>query len=219
MSDFFKKALGVFVEFDETPAQADDNKAQHSAEQPVKMQQAEYRGVMTPKDIEKFTKHFNDVFDKANLDGPDYYEFSKMMTLLEEPIPDEKTRIVSVFASLSLQGLTKTKVIETAKQYISILETDKIQFEKAAAEKVNQDVEDRKKKVDALEKKILDNTEMIKKLTQENTEAQAMIGTLKNEIVQLDTTIAANKGSYIVAFQAMYNKISGDIQQFNSLLK
>ena len=60
---------------------------------------------------------------------------------------------------------------------------------------------------------------MIRKLTQEITEAQSQIGALKNEIVQEDTKISANNGSFIVAYQAMYNKINSDIQKITTILK
>lgn len=219
MSEFIKKALGLFVEFEESaPPAAGENNGSSPARQHTP-QPSDYRGQMSSQDIEKFTKHFNDVFDGANLPGPDYFEFSKMMDMLETAIPDENNRIMAVYASLSLQGLTKAKVIDSARQYVVMLEQDKARFDKAASEKANVEIEDRRTKIGGLEKKIADNAEMIKKLNQEITDAQAAIGNLKNEIVQLDTKISASKGGYIVAFQAMYNKIAGDIQKLNSLLK
>ena len=221
MSEFIKKALGLFVEFDGNdapPAHGNStNIPAGMASQPVK--QVVYNGTLSQQDIDKFTKHFNDLFDRSNLPGPDYYEFSKMMHLLESQIPDENTRIATVFASLSIQGLTKEKILSTATQYSTIIENDKAQFEKAAAEKAAVDIEGRKAKVDALEKKIADNSEMIRKLTQEITETQSQIGTLKNEIVQEDTKISANKGSFLIAYQAMVNKINTDIQKINTIIK
>ena len=221
MSEFIKKALGMFVEFDDNstqPAQGNtSNRPAGPTSQPAK--QVVYNGTLSQQDIDKFTKHFNDLFDRSNLAGPDYYEFSKMMHLLESQIPDENTRIATVFASLSIQGLTKEKILSTAAQYSSIIENDKAQFEKAAAEKAAVDIEGRKAKVDALEKKIADNSDMIRKLTQEITESQSEIGTLKNEIVAEDTKISASKGSFIIAYQAMYNKINTDIQKINTIIK
>ena len=223
MSDFIKKALGLFVEFDDSEAAHSTHPVEEKpdvvASAPVKRQPVDGNPQMSPQDIDKFTKHFNDVFERANIPKPDYYHFSKMMDMLESQIPDEKTRLLSVFATLTIQGLTKEQVVDTARQYMALLDQDKAQFEKAAAEKVYTDIEDRKAKVAGLEHKIADNTEMIRKLTQEITETQITIGKINTEIVQLDTKIAANKRSYSVAFQAMYNKITSDIQKLNSFLK
>ena len=219
MSEFFKKALGLFVEFDD---KEDDRPASipvQPATQPVAIKQQSYKGPLSQQDVDKFSKHFSDLFDRANLPGPDYYEFSKMMHLLESQIPDENVRIATVFASLSIQGITKEKLMDTAKQYCAIIENDKTEFEKAAAEKASTTVDGRRAKVDGLEKKIADNTEMIRKLNQEITDAQAQIATLKNEIVQEDSRIASSKGSFMSAYQAMYNKINSDIQKINTIIK
>ncbi len=234
MSDFIKKALGLFVEFDETSATSTGASSVPSSPSPnfntppptpppqgnqqTAQKQAAYTSPMTQQDIDKFSRHFQEVFDKANLDGLDYYEFSKMMDMLESKIPDENTRIATVFATLNMQGLTKDKILETARHYITVLESDKAQFEKAAAEKANQEVEDRKGKISGLEKKIADNTEMIKKLTQEIAEAQSTIATYKTEMVQYDTKISSSKGSYTIAYRAIYNKIITDIQKLTQLI-
>ncbi len=226
MSDFIKKALGMFVEFEETPEQPEggSNAMRNPATSvPSNIPQANpkqpaYNGPMTQQDIDKFTRHFEEVFDKANLEGLDYYEFSKTMHALESTLPDENMRIATVYATMKIQGLTKEKILETARHYVGVLEADKAMFEKAASDKANQEIEDRKAKAAGLEKKIAENGEMIKKLTQEIAEAQAAIGTIKNEIVQYDAKISANKGSYTIAYRAIYNKIISDIQKLSTLI-
>ncbi len=229
MSDFFKKALGVFVEFE------DDDKSNNTSEArqapsgndkvsnvPPSLPQQQpqvYTGALSPQELEKFTKHFSDLFDKSNFNGPDYYEFSKMMAMLEAPIPDENTRISAVFATLSIQGLTKDRILETAKQYCTILENDKAQFEAAATGKANAELAGRRNKIQELEKKIADNSQLIQKLTKEITDDQTNIGEMKNEIVLQDSKINTNKAGFLMAYQAMHNKITGDIHKINTVLK
>jgi hypothetical protein len=38
--------------------------------------------------IDKFDRHFETLFDQANLPGPDYYEFWKMMKTFKPHIKD-----------------------------------------------------------------------------------------------------------------------------------
>ena len=226
MSDFIKKALGMFVEFDETPEQpAGGNTATPRPSGPVPSnippsspRQPVYTGPMTQQDIDKFTKHFEEVFDNANLEGLDYYEFSKTMHALEATLPDENMRIATVYATMKIQGLTKDRILETARHYVAVLEADKAKFEKAASDKASQEIEDRKAKAAGLEKKIAENGEIIKKLTQEIADSQATIAAIKGEIVQYDAKISANKGSYTIAYRAMYNKIISDIQKLTTLI-
>ena len=176
------------------------------------------KGGLSHQDMEKFAKHFSDLFDQANLPGPDYYEFSKMMVKLETSVPDENTRMAAVYAALQMQGLEKDKIIESAKHYCTILESDKNAFEKAAADKASSDVEDRKRKIGQLENKVAQNNEMIQKLTVEIKEAQSQIASLQDDISQEDAKIAANKSGYNSAYAAMYNKITNDIQKINNVL-
>ena len=61
MSEFIKKALGLFVEFDDTPEHKDAGNNAPSGpapSQPEKAKQPIYNGPMTQHDIDKFTKHF-----------------------------------------------------------------------------------------------------------------------------------------------------------------
>ena len=104
---FFKKALGVFVELDTTGG---DNSPAPSTYRPSSTPSAHVSspspsGPVDMASAEKFEKHFETLFDKANLPGPDYFEFWKTMETLEKHIPDESARIAATFASLSVQGL------------------------------------------------------------------------------------------------------------------
>jgi hypothetical protein len=222
MASFFKKALGLFVEFEEDPNKPSQGTAHTSttvrtaatpglSSEPVRV-------AMTQADLDKFEKHFEKLFDQANLPGPDYFEFWKMMETLEAHIPDEKARISAVFASLSIQGLTKSRLVESATHYKGLLERDKAEFDRAFSQKATAELEGRKKNITELEKKIVANSELIQKLTREITEAQGVIATLKSEIVQEEQKLLANKGGYTVACDAMMKHITDDIQKIQTTL-
>jgi len=219
MSSFFKKAMGLFVEFDDDPGNPVKDQNTGTITNNTSTPSSFSMGNFSQQEIEKFEKHFDDLFDGANLPGPDYFEFSKMMNMLEAHIPDESARMAAVYASLNLQGLTKEKIISTAKQYYAIIEGDKADFEKAAAIKAASEVEGRKQEVTELEKKISDSSDQIKKLTQDIANYQAQIGTLKNEMIQQEAKISSNKSGYNVACQAMLNKITSDIQKINTAIQ
>lgn len=228
MAGFFKKALGLFVEFEEEQNSSDNS-------MPTSNKSTNTTFNLTPKtnsgannvgnttlsqaELDKFEKHFDNLFEKANLQGPDYYEFWKMMETLETHIPDEAARISAVYASLTIQGMSKSKLIDTAKQYIAILEKDKAEFEKAASEKAKSEIDTRRALLTDLEKMILAHSETIKKLTQEIGEAQNKIGALKNEIADAEGKISGNKGGYNLACEAMLNKITHDIKKIETTLK
>lgn len=215
MANFFKKALSVFVEFD-------DDQELNTTDTPVstipKLSNDMVRNPLNHAEAEKFEKYFDNLFEKANFPGPDYYEFYKTMETLEAHIPDEKARVVATFASLSIQGLTKETLLDTAAKYKEIIEQDYINFEKALNLKSKSELGDRQTKIKTLEQKIASNSEQIQKLTKEISESQVLIGQIKNEVLEQENKLSRNKDGYQVACQAVLNKIVTDIQKIQSTL-
>ena len=137
---FFKKALGVFVELDTQDASAP---APSSSRPSAPLSTPSSFAPLDAASAEKFEKHFSDLFDKANLPGPDYFEFWKTMETLEKLIPDESSRLAATFATLSVQGLTKAKLLDTAGAYMEVIARDRAAFEQAAAQKASAAVDGR----------------------------------------------------------------------------
>ncbi len=212
MTSFFKKALGVFVEFDE-----DQNKEIISSSNPIPSITSDIiRNSQNHAEAEKFEKYFDRLFDQANLPGPDYFEFYKMMEALETHIRDENTRLSATFASLSIQGLTKQTLLDTANKYKVLVEKDKIEFERAIQEKLKSEVQDRQNNILDLQKRIAINSDQIQKLTTEISESQVQIGKLKAEVALEEEKQTKNSNGYQLASQAIYNKIATDIQKIQS---
>jgi hypothetical protein len=213
MASFFKKALGVFVEFDD-----EQNQNISSSNQLPNLTSEVSRNPENHAEAEKFEKYFDNLFDKANLPGPDYYEFYKTMEMLEAHIKDETARVSATFASLAIQGLTKKTLIETANKYKQIIEEDQLNFEQVLTSKMKAEVGDRQQQLKNLEQKIASNSELIQKLTKEITDAQIAMGQIKNEVLEQENKLTKNKNGYQVASQAVLNKIASDIQKIQSLL-
>ncbi len=215
MAGFFKKALGVFVEFDEDQQ---TNNSTSSFTQIPKIPVEIARNPANHAEAEKFEKYFDNLLEKANLPGPDYYEFYKTMETLEAHIPDEKARVSATFASLAIQGLTKKTLLETAHQYKEIIEQDHVNFENALDAKVKSELGERQSKLKSLEQKIAINSEQIQKLTKEISDSQVLTGQIKNEVMEQENKLTRNKNGYQVACQAVLNKIVTDIQKIQSTL-
>ncbi|MGZ5242775.1 MAG: hypothetical protein ACXWDO_01115 [Bacteroidia bacterium] len=218
MTNFFKKALGVFVEFEENNENTGHSQfRQHQVPAGI-TNISSVAGSMNAAEISRFEKHFEQLFEMANLPGPDYFEFWKMMETLEPHIPDEKARISATFSALSIQGLNKEKLLESASKYIEIIKSDKDKFEKVVNDKAKVDVDSRKHEVKKLEESIVKNSELIQKLTKEITTAQASLGKLKTEITEEESKLARNRNNYSLASEALKSKIATDINKIQSTL-
>jgi hypothetical protein len=211
MASFFEKALGVFVEFED-----DKSKVSPSPQQAPLPSSTSKVLPNTENQAEagKFEKYFDRLFDQANLPGPDYFEFHKMMDTLEAHIHDEKARL----SSLSIQGLTKETLVDSANKYKAIIEKDKLNFENALNEKLKSEVGQRQKQTQEMEKKIATNSEQIQKLTKEITELQGQISTLRAKAAEEESKLQNNSNGYQFASQAIINKITTDIQKIQSTL-
>jgi hypothetical protein len=214
MPGLFKKAMGLFVEFEEDPQKSASSNSSHApATTRVSPQQ-----VFNAEEFDKFEKHFEKLFDQTNLPGPDYYEFMKMMETLEVHIKDEKARLSATYASLSIQGLTKEKLVETAMKYKEVIQNDKTTFEKIANDKSEKEIGQKRKDLLSLEESIKRNADMIQKLTKEITDAQVSMGSLKATITEEEQKLNKNKQGYLLACEAMMKKITEDITKIQSTL-
>ncbi len=220
MAGIFKKAMGLFVEFEEEPAKTSADRSAPSAPSPSNSKPISYTAgkVLNADEFDKFEKHFEKIFDQANLPGPDYYEFWKMSETLATHIADERARFSATYASLAIQGLTKTKLIETAGKYKELISLDKAHFEKIVNEKSEKDIGSKRKELDELNEKIIRNSELIQKLTKEINDSQTTIGKLQTIVGEEEGKLARNKQGYTIASEAMIRKISEDINKIQTIL-
>lgn len=227
MSNMFKKALGLFLEFEPDQEEKSTKSSWSDDGLPIQVSSSKKgnlssstfpSGVINQNDLDKFEKHFEELFDKANLPGPDYYEFWKMMETLEAAVPDEKIRMAAVFASLKIQGLNKDMLISSAEKYHQILEKDKLEFQNAVHTKVLAEIEGRKTSVEELEKRNASNAEQIKNLTKEINDNLQKVNALKKEVIDEEAKINNNKNGYNIACDAMLAKLGSDINKIKSTL-
>lgn len=203
MPSLGKKILSAFVDIEE---ESSDQK-QEVPSYPFKAQPSQ---PVTEANQEKFKLYFEKLFKEANLPGPDYFEFSKMIEAMQS-IPDEKTRYISAFAGLSVQGLDKSKLVASAEEYIKILHSDSENFSSTINNAVSEKVELKKKQLE-------EKSQRIQELTREINDLNNQILVLGNEIKENEEKINNNLSGYAVESGRFKAKIEQDIQKINSLL-
>ena len=159
---------------------------------------------------EKFTQYFDQLFKDANLPGPDYFEFSKMTEAMMG-ITDERARYSAAFAGLSVQGLDKQKLLDTAAQYIQVIESDADNFSNTVDAAL-------KEKVQTKQQEIADNVKRIQMLTKEISELENKITVLQNEVKENEEKIESSSGGYKVASESMKQRILFDIEKIKQYI-
>ncbi len=172
---------------------------------------------ITEDDLQKFNQHFDDLFEKANLPGPDYFEFSKMCQAMKTLTEDVK--FPAAFGGLQVQGLTKEKLVESANHYIMIIEEDSSKFNNAIDQKILAEVQNKRLTSENKKKSILEREEMIKNLQQEIEKESLEISRLEAEALDQEQKANHKSLTYKAACEARKAMINSDLQKINNLIK
>ena len=205
MSNLAKRILSAFVELDEKP---ESQAARQAA--PERNADAVTSTSTVVFASEKFKIYFDNLFKESNLPGPDYYEFTRMIEAMNA-ISDEKTRFVSAYAGLSLQGLDKNKLVSTANQYLQVIDNDAKNFN-GTVEKAMQE------KVVGKKKELEEKSRRIQELTKEINDLTMKLDVINSDIRDNEQKITANAGTYKQESDNIKNKISQDIQKINQYI-
>ncbi len=220
MPSLFRKALSLFVVLDETPISANEVASNTSASQATAPAAAPTSKMpaLSAADLERYERYFEQLFEKANLPGPDYFEFWRTMEALEAHIPSEEARIKAAFASLQVQGLDKAKLLDTAAQYREIVLRDKANFEAAVRQKAEAEIAGRQAEWQTLKQQNEERQRQIDQLQRDIAAAEQRMEQLQREIEQEKSKIDQVQRGYLAACEAMVGKINADIQRLEQML-
>ena len=200
MASFGKKILSAFVEVTDEKKPAVNPDASREFSAPPKMTKE-----FSAEGHEKFRQYFDQLFREANLPGPDYFEFAKM-TQAMLAIADEKSRYSAAFAGLSVQGLDKSKLLNTASAYLEILETDASNFNSTVDAALIEKVQSKQQEITAKQQRI-------EQLSKEINELHQQVQQLQLEVKENEEKIESNTGGYKAASENMKQLILLDIEK------
>jgi cell division protein FtsB len=216
-----RKILSFFINENtegQKPVQSNRNDEQHAV--PVATGTGSDTGISGTID-RKFVDHFVDLLEKANLPGPDYFEYKQALRNMEGLGLGEEKQFQAAWASFKAMGGAKdTSILTTsADQYLAILEKDRAAFLKDVDAAI-------KERVGALHtelKKLEDNNAafaaQIAELQKKIDDNKNRLGQISGEITEQSAKINANKDSFEITFNSFVEQIKSDITKINSHLR
>ena len=207
MASFGKKILSAFMEVEEEKKAAP---ASGDAAAVTRVDAPTPGGGQAPGGAaadQRFSDYFDILFKEANIPGPDYYEFARMIVAMQV-IPDERARYAAAFAGLQVQGLDKEKLLTTAAEYIRVLAADADHFSSSVQAALQEKVHSRAAEAEEKSKRIQTLSEEIKEL-------QTQIGVMQNEIREAKSKLEANSNAYAAESERRKQQIQGDIEKIN----
>jgi chromosome segregation ATPase len=205
MASFGKKILSAFVDL--TEEEKTVTVQEEKQKQPTPLATAVNSDTAT---AEKFKQYFDRLFTEANLPGPDYFEFAKMIQAMTA-FADERARYSAAYAGLNVQGLDKNKLLDTAAAYLKILETDAANFNATVDAALLE-------KVQAKKQEITDKQQRTEQLAREMNDLQHQIELLQLEIKENEEKIRSNTGGYATGAQNRRQQIVLDIEKIKQYI-
>ncbi len=156
--------------------------------------------------------------DRNNLQGFDYLEFKQSLNSLKAMNMDDETAIKSAFATASTVGLTKDKLVQTARHYQQVIDKEKAQFDEALQNQVRERIAGKKAEVDRLKKQIEENKKKIAEIEAANKKAQTTIDSADQDIQEAQDKIDITKTNFETTYQGILAIMAEDIDMFNKFL-
>jgi hypothetical protein len=153
----------------------------------------------------RFTDYFDKLFSEANIPGPDYYEFSKMIEAMQS-IPSEQSRFYAAYAGLQVQGLDKEKLLSTAGEYLRILTADADHFHSTVDAALQEKVHSRTAQAE-------EKGQRIRALSEEIVSLQQQIAALQTEIADNSNKIQSSSSGYSAESERRKARIAADIEK------
>jgi len=169
----------------------------------------------------KFVQHFVELMEKANLPGPDYFEYKQALQSMEGLGLSEEKQFQAAWASFkAMGGIKDISVLKTsADQYLGVLDKDRSAFlkdvEKAISDRVGSLQNEHKK----LEESNVAITQQIAELQRKIDENKNRLGQISGEITEQSSKINANKENFEVTYYSFAEQIKSDLNQINKYLK
>ena len=216
MASLGKKILSAFVEVTLPDKAADkpaENAGMNKKEEPVKAimpETNESAPVKSEGADNRMMEYFDKLFSEANIPGPDYFEFSKMVAALKA-VPDELSRFCAAYAGLQVQGLTKEKLLSTAEEYLRVLDADAGRFHSTVEAAFQEKVHGKKAEAEEKSRRIGD-------LSKEISDLQGQITALQLEIRESEQKITGRSGDYTAESAARKQQIAADIEKIKQYI-
>lgn len=169
----------------------------------------------------KFVEHFVNLLEKANLPGPDYFEYKQALQSMDGLGLGEEKQFQAAWASFKAMGGAKdTTVLKTsADQYLGILNKDRDSFlkdvEKAIKERVGSLQDEHKK----LEEANAAYAQQIIDLQKKIDDNKNRLGQISGEVSEQTAKINTNKDSFEVTYASFVDQIQSDLAKINQYLQ
>jgi hypothetical protein len=159
-----------------------------------------------------------DAYNEAGFSKPNYQEFLDSIESLSQLPLDEKTKFITVFSTLRIQGVTKDLLVNTALKYIEILNLQKTEFKQAISEALNNEVSQKISQTDTLKQEILGIDTQIQKLVEQKNKISQDLVKIQLEIEEDSTLLKVKDEVFENCANTLIQTTNSIIQKLNNFI-
>lgn len=165
-----------------------------------------------------FVQHFEKLIVDVNILKPDYIDFRKAIHNMNNMTLDEATKYKVVFATLTTQGLSKDKLIESLNCYIDRINNDKNRFDASVSDKITNDISTRNVQIKENEDLIKQYAAQIDELSKKIADSNVLINQYKIEQQEITDKLDTKIANYNTTQKKYLSDLTNDIKNINSYL-
>ncbi len=216
MSDYWKKIKSVFIVEDDgqsvkTPAPA---QVAVSGEPPKAPVQGATRIALN----DRFLEVLLSALEKHNKDGFDYLEYRQSLKNLSGMEMSESTRFRSAYATAQTLGVTKEKLLDSARFYLGVLQQEYDSFGHAHAQQRQRLVDERLREQQEIEAGIQEREAQIKALQAETASGQERLLAIEDDIRSNTARIEQTRQEFEAVFLHVTEQIKVDLNSIQTHL-
>jgi hypothetical protein len=177
--------------------------------------------VITPgQTSEKFVEILHQVLEKNNLPGFDYLEYRKaIQSIAKMHNMDEAAQFRTAFAAAQAMNVQPNILVESAKKYLNLLQTEETNFNNSANQFLTTQVSTKENELHSIQNSIKTKQEQIEILKKELDSSHNRLVNLKSEIESAKQKVETNKSNFKASYLTVIDQIKSDIQKMETYLK
>lgn len=216
-----RKILSFFIKENEETEQTAPTPEKPQVVEPVTPPPTVSNIAGTAQVDRKFVEHFVDLLEKANLPGPDYFEYKQALKSMEGlGLPEDKQFQAAWASFKAMGGVKDTSILTTsAGQYLSILDKDRTAFLKDVEKAINERVGALQQEHKKLEESNIAINQQLTDLQKKIEDNKNRLGQIAGEITEQSAKINLNKDSFELTYNSFVEQIKSDLEQITKHLK
>ena len=169
----------------------------------------------------KFVEHFVELLEKANLPGPDYFEFKQALKSMDGLGLSEEKQYQASWASFrAMSGGVKDTALLTnsASQYVGVLDRDRTSFLKDVEKAINDRVGSLNQELNKLQEDNKTYAIQIVELQEKINANNGRLEKINGDIQEQSAKINDNRDSYDITYHSMVEQINSDVAKIKKYL-